>query len=528
MTSKALATRRTRDGCWTCRKRKKKCDGRVPACHNCDRLGLSCAGYTAEIVWEDDRRRIGMKRRGPKGNNDRVGSQHSALPITHLRTSQGFEAQGRGQSGNGPGSTSDIPHDDIDSIFDETPLNQISFPLNESLRINPRHLNPKQALLFDRYINRFSRIYPSCQTPSNPFLSILLPMAITSDTILTALLALSGAQTWGDEWDHLQQETLRAKQRTIEICRKTLSNIHNEISSPQALNPTASADLLCLVTCVTIMLIYEKLSGEDHQNWKPHLDFISHIFNNAERIFSPQYRSSEHYRFLLHMFAYNDLVASTSLRMRTLSWFYTDMTNTSAPTATLSNDEIYSDQYYYPSLIARINIGDQSVTLSHISNWDGNLNWFPSHCLERSSGISPGMESSQSSDYDIAAEIYRAAAIIHYGHMIGFENEQFPDSIQEDNDPFHYHRHAIQLLNLLPAHSPVGNILLWPISIIAPDLMSKHVLERESAVRVLYGLEKHFQMRHFRRARETLQEIWRAKDCGLNSMAIMQSSILQG
>ncbi|KAL1882407.1 hypothetical protein Plec18167_002823 [Paecilomyces lecythidis] len=355
-------------------------------------------------------------------------------------------------------------------------------------------------------------------------------MALESDTVLTALLALSGTQTWGAEWDALQQETLRAKQRTIEICRKTLSSIYHEVFSAHTLNPAASAELLRLMTCITIMLIYEKLSGEDHHNWKPHLDFMSHIFNNAERIFPPQDQNSEQYQFLFHLFVYNDLIASTSLRTRTLSRFYIDRTTISAPTTGLFNDEMSTDQYYFPSLIARINAGDRSITLSHISKWDGKLNWFPSHCLERSGRISSlgTIESPQSLDFDIVAEIYRVAAIVHYRHIVGPENVQVPCFMQDHNNPFHYHHHAIRLLNLLPVHSPVGSILLWPVSIIAPDLMSEHALEREAVVRLLYNLEKHFQMRHFRRAREALQEIWCARDCGLDSANIMQSSILQG
>ncbi|GAD98223.1 predicted protein [Paecilomyces variotii No. 5] len=465
-----------------------------------------------------------MKRRGPKCGSERGGS-NNLIPRTSP-VSQDLAPRSKA----GSESIHKGVHDDIEAMLDNveslvTPSNQHISPPSQALRTIPRHLNPKQALLFDRYINRFSRIYPSCQTSSNPFLSTLLPMALESDFVLTALLALSGTQTWGVEWDSLQQETLRAKQHTIEICRKTLSGIYHEVFSPHTLNPTASAELLRLMACITIMLIYEKLSGEDHHNWKPHLDFIGHIFNNAEMIFPLQYQSSEEYQFLFHLFAYNDLVASTSLRTRTLSQFYIDVTTTA-----LLDDETYTDQYYFPSLIARLNAGDRSITLSHIRQWGGKLNWFPSHCLERSRRISSSgtVESVQCSDYDIVAEIYRAAAIIHYTHTVGAEDVQFPCCMRDHCDSFHYHRHAVRLLNLLPVHSPVGNILLWPISIIAPDLMSEHTLERESVARLLYNLEKHFQMRHFRRTRETLREIWRAKDCGLDSRDIMQGSILQG
>ncbi|KAL2203967.1 hypothetical protein CC79DRAFT_1400224 [Sarocladium strictum] len=45
---------RTFTGCWTCRKRKVKCDETKPVCRPCQRLKLSCSGYGPKLVWVDD------------------------------------------------------------------------------------------------------------------------------------------------------------------------------------------------------------------------------------------------------------------------------------------------------------------------------------------------------------------------------------------------------------------------------------------------------------------------------------------
>ncbi|KAF2829023.1 hypothetical protein CC86DRAFT_464740 [Ophiobolus disseminans] len=42
--------RRTRNGCHTCKKRRKRCDERQPTCGGCARLGLTCA-YVMNIRW---------------------------------------------------------------------------------------------------------------------------------------------------------------------------------------------------------------------------------------------------------------------------------------------------------------------------------------------------------------------------------------------------------------------------------------------------------------------------------------------
>lgn len=41
-------------GCWSCRARRKRCDGRTPRCNTCDRLGIDCAGFgTSRPSWMD-------------------------------------------------------------------------------------------------------------------------------------------------------------------------------------------------------------------------------------------------------------------------------------------------------------------------------------------------------------------------------------------------------------------------------------------------------------------------------------------
>ncbi|RPA81859.1 trimeric LpxA-like protein [Ascobolus immersus RN42] len=42
---------RTKTGCITCRRRKKKCDEGKPECTNCKRGGFNCEGYTNKVDW---------------------------------------------------------------------------------------------------------------------------------------------------------------------------------------------------------------------------------------------------------------------------------------------------------------------------------------------------------------------------------------------------------------------------------------------------------------------------------------------
>lgn len=45
---------RSKQGCWTCRLRKKKCDEAHPICSTCQSLTITCYGYDAKPEWMDN------------------------------------------------------------------------------------------------------------------------------------------------------------------------------------------------------------------------------------------------------------------------------------------------------------------------------------------------------------------------------------------------------------------------------------------------------------------------------------------
>src|SRR6266487_5272050 len=47
--------RRTFTACWTCRRRRVKCDGVIPHCTPCRRMRVDCEGYHVALVWVDSK-----------------------------------------------------------------------------------------------------------------------------------------------------------------------------------------------------------------------------------------------------------------------------------------------------------------------------------------------------------------------------------------------------------------------------------------------------------------------------------------
>lgn len=55
----AKATKgRSKTGCITCRRRKKKCDETKPACLNCEKNAVVCEGYPVKEVWKSGKQKL--------------------------------------------------------------------------------------------------------------------------------------------------------------------------------------------------------------------------------------------------------------------------------------------------------------------------------------------------------------------------------------------------------------------------------------------------------------------------------------
>lgn len=42
---------RSYQGCWTCKRRRRRCDNTRPTCQSCARHGMSCEGYEVRLRW---------------------------------------------------------------------------------------------------------------------------------------------------------------------------------------------------------------------------------------------------------------------------------------------------------------------------------------------------------------------------------------------------------------------------------------------------------------------------------------------
>lgn len=426
----------------------------------------------------------------------------------------------------------------------------------------PNTLTETESLLLDHYIRRFSRTYPTFSGPTNPFLSVLLPLSMRHRVVLDSLLALSGAQTWKDRGFSMDEATLKLRQRALRGCRKLLMKhstqnqlgpaetplLNAQVTNSDHLETMGEEDLLFLLTICVMLLLYEKIAGEGQENWTPHLEFLARLFSHSFHHYMGNGTSStnsaaiEAFRFLYNLFLYNDLVRSISAHTAPLSDFYLRIGGSSSADAAsfpgfLSSPSheagLDENRYYYPHLIARISAGDRTVTDADIAAWDGRVDWLPSfplagadgnihgkspfgsisfvtECPHRDLEIANGLN--KWDERKIISELYRVAARVY--RMQAFCRSEKRGEAFSGNMDAHESQigilapWAVQLIQQLPEGSVFESALLWPIGIVSKDLTRENVAEREYILFRLQCLERRFQMKHFRRVQELLVEHW--------------------
>ncbi|KAL7274937.1 hypothetical protein RUND412_002142 [Rhizina undulata] len=130
---------RSKTGCITCRRRKKKCDEAKPECQNCIKNAVICEGYPERSLWQS-----GRQKHEPK------------TPMALMRMTE-----------------LPILLDGVETLVDRQ--------------------------LLDHFVHNVSRILTLFNDKNNPFQEIILPLAIQNRGLMHSLLCLSGSHLCNTE-----------------------------------------------------------------------------------------------------------------------------------------------------------------------------------------------------------------------------------------------------------------------------------------------------------------------------------------
>ncbi|KAF2015413.1 hypothetical protein BU24DRAFT_177751 [Aaosphaeria arxii CBS 175.79] len=251
---------RSRQGCLTCRARRKRCDEKRPDCHNCTRLNLKCE-------WQTQRQIVPEAERDP----------------------------------------SPQPSTSTELIFSP----RASLDPWDSL---PGEKGAESKHLLQYYIEAFVPSISVASTPSSFYTSLYIPMAFQSNGILDAITALSSAQlarrtTNPQRVQYLQQLSAKHQVKCHEFIRERISPTGEPIS-----------DTYQVIGMLMLLVGLECLLGNKHTKWLSQMRCARKLLNSL--YLDQGMMTSWELESLHRHFTYHDVMASLMTRASPSDTFY--------------------------------------------------------------------------------------------------------------------------------------------------------------------------------------------------------------
>ncbi|EEP81991.1 OefC protein [Uncinocarpus reesii 1704] len=201
---------RSKTGCITCRRRKKKCDETKPSCLNCQKNSVVCEGYPAKEIWKSGKQKLEEAAR-----RNSMAFISRGLPIL------------------------------IDGIETE---------------VDRRFL--------DHFVYDFSRVLTLVNDDSNPFKEILLPMATQHTGLMHSLMCLAGSHLSS------RNPEPRFKERKHYHFDRAITDLRNTIAARSSGNGEESEFLIedPMIASTIALCLNTICEGETKGEYRSHMD----------------------------------------------------------------------------------------------------------------------------------------------------------------------------------------------------------------------------------------------------------------
>ncbi|CAG8949472.1 hypothetical protein HYFRA_00007702 [Hymenoscyphus fraxineus] len=414
--------RRVRTGCRTCRNRRKKCDENKPGCDNCRKISAICPGLPKKQTWE--RTPAGVKALASKGASSNRTPPRIQPILQHPSPASSFDFSDLGSEWDM------LPYSPVNNmVVLDTCAPQYCQSYNHESYI-PYQLpcliagieTDLHKELYLHFTEVTSRLLATTTTDTNLFMEIVISLALSSRTVMVALLSLAGSHLLriihpGNRQD-VVLETRRLHKEAIETQYTSMAILKNmQLNSDARLLHYQES----FFTTFLLLCLYESCQGSEINLSLEYLDRAREILIIGSQLETVQDDGHETYLtsinpILLDFFLYHDSLAivtspnriSPKPRIRGLAM---------SPMGSYTTDlleEFGGFAFEISSLYARSvsSIGSSVATVSSLAlNIEQNLNnWRPKVPFE----------------YSQIAELYRVALFLWLKSIV--TASQFQDS----------------------------------------------------------------------------------------------------
>ncbi|PGG99042.1 hypothetical protein GX51_06458 [Blastomyces parvus] len=489
---------RTRTGCFSCRRRKKKCDEVKPICLACIRNKLDCSW--PEVILRSCR------------------SQPDPQTPDFKKVGHKYATSLEGDGGHAPKSPP--IYADWSSSSDTTSGGNASEPDPAAITWSPgigTFLSPTRAglllpasqILLAHYLGETGPLISPTPAQDTPFLSWIVPLSYTDDLLMHSVLAVSGSHLSFKMDNDNSSEVERATRQHYSLALRCLHKIIKDDALSQ--NPHM---VLRVVLIMIFLCHYEVLSGNLDGSLFTHLRASRHLIlqlrDKLEQITMDADRKL--YGFVMEVYGYivvsniitpygmnqaRTLILDPFLQsfddLRSFGAFGSMLCGSHNLFEMITEISVFSAQQGPPRPSVEAN-PDRLNTYNDLKN--RIVNWDPP------SGGSP--DSILVSQHRAALEVYRHALLIFLETAISpfsIHDTARILTIQMHIDVgLSYHHHSFG--------TTYSTLLLWPLMIIG-SCMVKEDQQREMAHRLMHN---HFKMKNTVQGGRLLELLWADDD----------------
>lgn len=216
-----VAKGRSKTGCITCRRRKKKCDETKPACLNCQKNAVVCEGYPPKEIWKS-----GKQKMADAVRRTSISLLPRGLPILI----DGIET-------------------DVDRRF------------------------------LEHFVFDFSRVLTLINDDSNPFKEILLPMATQHRGLMHSLMCLSGSHL------SARDPEPRFKERKHYHFDRAITDLRESINAAPLAEDAQEPSLLVedpIIASTLALCLNTICEGETSGEYRSHMDAARYLLLNQK------------------------------------------------------------------------------------------------------------------------------------------------------------------------------------------------------------------------------------------------------
>ncbi|PWY67386.1 hypothetical protein BO83DRAFT_429588 [Aspergillus eucalypticola CBS 122712] len=502
---------RTRTGCRACRARRVKCDESHPVCRRCARNNRGCE-YSFQLTWLDESIAKGVchGRTGVWSKNGRkrmdVSNEHDLAKTPRHPTPRSSHQQWMFLNTSA---------DDVNRLCVEYHRGYGGNPLGHPRRLllspamntmpvtalNRSSEDPMLLAFFETVICSSSTLVDNVQ--SNPYRYLILPMALSSDGIYHAALAISA-------------NTLRLSQVQYRV--PALEHHHRALLHLQSLLDQGSwSDReMDVILGLVLMLCWFEISDHSRSSWVTHLYGFQNVMSARKKRYWKT--SSQHSQELLGFFdryyVFHLVLARTAFRWDCPR---THPCPSALPSSPSSN---VIDPYMGFSHTLLLMIDEVTDLAWQERELDIQSAYRLKHSLEVLRQTPPHADIDLHSGQEcmVIAEANRLGAILLLYEICSSSTSTFsgPPFTTEEKC-----RYARQILKLIQAHKSnmrrTAVIPLWPLF-----LAGCCVSDDNDRVVVLQIFQEWEAIRRFGNitpAREVIEMVWRRRDLNLNAIA---------